>query len=216
VNTSGLPRAIKIYATAFRYVSGCKHRLNGNVGWIDQACASVASMSRFGWKDKLTASRRGVVTFRRRFSKWTHFTRRFYNTAFFRNLFNLLGRVRMVSKVPYSGMLRLVALVRTDVSEERISSMIKVTRISELATTLAVTTNRNTLRMTCFLLITQCTWAFQPHHDLQDYSASNINEYRKVFHKMILGSKTRLASNLTANYKSIIQTMWESRCPITQ
>jgi hypothetical protein len=36
-------------------------------------------------------------------------------------------------------MLRCVALVRIDVSEERSSSFIRVTRISELVTTLAVT-----------------------------------------------------------------------------
>jgi hypothetical protein len=37
-------------------------------------------------------------------------------------------------------MLRSVALVRTDVLEERITSIIRVKRISELETTLAVTT----------------------------------------------------------------------------
>jgi hypothetical protein len=41
-----------------------------------------------------------------------------------------------------SGMLRRVALVRTDVSEELISSFIRATRIGELGTTLAVTSNR--------------------------------------------------------------------------
>jgi hypothetical protein len=45
-----------------------------------------------------------------------------------------------------SGMLRRVALVRTDVSEERSASIIKVTGIGELGTTLAVTSNRCTLR----------------------------------------------------------------------
>jgi hypothetical protein len=45
-----------------------------------------------------------------------------------------------------SGMLRLVALVRTDVSEELSASFINVTRIGELETTLAVTRNRRTLR----------------------------------------------------------------------
>jgi hypothetical protein len=39
-----------------------------------------------------------------------------------------------------------VGLVRTDVSEEFIVSIIRVTRIGELGTTLAVTSNRNTLR----------------------------------------------------------------------
>jgi hypothetical protein len=41
-----------------------------------------------------------------------------------------------------SAMLRRVALVRTDVSEELSASFIRVTRIGELGTTLAVTDNR--------------------------------------------------------------------------
>jgi hypothetical protein len=45
-----------------------------------------------------------------------------------------------------SGMLRRVALVRTNVSEELSVSFIRVTRIGELGTTLAVTSNRRTLR----------------------------------------------------------------------
>jgi hypothetical protein len=45
-----------------------------------------------------------------------------------------------------SGMLRRVALVRTDVSEELSASFIRVTRIGELGTTLAATSNRRTLR----------------------------------------------------------------------
>jgi hypothetical protein len=45
-----------------------------------------------------------------------------------------------------SGTLRRVALVRTDVSEELSASFIRVTRIGELGTTLAVSSNRRTLR----------------------------------------------------------------------
>jgi hypothetical protein len=45
-----------------------------------------------------------------------------------------------------SGMLRRVALVITDGSEKRIVSIIRVTRIGEIGTTLAVTSNRRTLR----------------------------------------------------------------------
>jgi DNA-binding TFAR19-related protein (PDSD5 family) len=45
-----------------------------------------------------------------------------------------------------SGMLRRVALVRIDVSEELSSAIIRVTRIGELGTTLAVTINRRMLR----------------------------------------------------------------------
>jgi hypothetical protein len=43
-------------------------------------------------------------------------------------------------------MLHRVALVRTDVSEERIASIIRVERIGELRTTLAVTSNRRSVR----------------------------------------------------------------------
>jgi hypothetical protein len=45
-----------------------------------------------------------------------------------------------------SGMLRRVALVRTDVSEELSASFVRVTRICELGTTPALTSNRRTLR----------------------------------------------------------------------
>jgi hypothetical protein len=45
-----------------------------------------------------------------------------------------------------SGMLRHVALVRTDVSVELSASFIRVTRIGEVGTTLAATSNRCTLR----------------------------------------------------------------------
>jgi hypothetical protein len=52
-----------------------------------------------------------------------------------------------------SGMLRRVALVRTDVSEELSASFIRVTRIGELRRALAVTSNRSTLRR-CTMLVT--------------------------------------------------------------
>jgi hypothetical protein len=43
-------------------------------------------------------------------------------------------------------MLRHVALVRTDVLEEPIAPIIRVTRIGELGATLAVTSNRRTVQ----------------------------------------------------------------------
>jgi hypothetical protein len=48
--------------------------------------------------------------------------------------------------MPSSGMLRRVALVRTDVSEELSSFFIRATRIGEIGITLAVTSNRRTQR----------------------------------------------------------------------
>jgi hypothetical protein len=47
-------------------------------------------------------------------------------------------------------MLRRVDLVRTDVSEELSDSFIRVTRIGELVTTLALISNRRTLRRVFF------------------------------------------------------------------
>jgi hypothetical protein len=41
-------------------------------------------------------------------------------------------------KMPSSGMLRLEAFVRSDISEESISSIVRVTRIGELGKMLAV------------------------------------------------------------------------------
>jgi hypothetical protein len=49
-----------------------------------------------------------------------------------------------IKRLASSGMLRRVALVRTDVSEELSASFIRVSRI-ELGATLAVTSNRPTL-----------------------------------------------------------------------
>jgi hypothetical protein len=48
-------------------------------------------------------------------------------------------------------MLRHVTPVRTEVSEERSASFIRVTRTGELGTTLAVTNNRRTMRALIFL-----------------------------------------------------------------
>jgi hypothetical protein len=55
---------------------------------------------------------------------------------------NVKGLWRMVS----SGMLRRVALVRTDVLEEPSASFIRVTSIGELGKTQAATSNRRTQR----------------------------------------------------------------------
>jgi hypothetical protein len=50
-------------------------------------------------------------------------------------------------------MLRRVALVRTDVSEEPSASFIRVTRIGELGTTQAATSNRCTLRRNSLVIL---------------------------------------------------------------
>jgi hypothetical protein len=50
-------------------------------------------------------------------------------------------------------MLRRVALVRTDVSEELSASIIKVTRIGELGITLAIISNQRTLQRILYFLV---------------------------------------------------------------
>jgi hypothetical protein len=63
------------------------------------------------------------------------------------NRVSMVGRHLPTSAYPSNEKLsRYVALVRTDVSEERKASIIRVTRIGELGTTLVVTTNQRTLR----------------------------------------------------------------------
>jgi hypothetical protein len=65
-----------------------------------------------------------------------------------------------------SGMLRHVALVRTDVSEELSTSFTRVERIGELGKTLALTTTRRThlvfLRRVRRLLVTACVVPSSP------------------------------------------------------
>jgi hypothetical protein len=50
-------------------------------------------------------------------------------------------------RMPSSEILRRVTLVRTDVSEECIASIIRVITIGDLGTTIAITSNRNTLQL---------------------------------------------------------------------
>jgi hypothetical protein len=58
-------------------------------------------------------------------------------------------------------MLCRVALVRTDVSEELRASFIRVTKIGELETTLAITNNQQKLRRNTNFL-TRATWSNIP------------------------------------------------------
>jgi hypothetical protein len=69
-----------------------------------------------------------------------------------------------------SGMLGRVALERTGVSEELSASFIRVTRIGELGTTLAVTSNRRTLR--------RVTRRHMPEDDiLHSHRRENLKSY---------------------------------------
>jgi hypothetical protein len=70
-----------------------------------------------------------------------------------------------------SGMLRRVALVRTDVSEEPDASFIRETRIGELGTTQAATSNRRKLRRNTNTI-------------LHSHRRENLKSYRMRYDKL--------------------------------
>jgi hypothetical protein len=75
-------------------------------------------------------------------------------------------------------MLRRLALVRTDVSDEHIASIIRVTKIGELGITLAATSNRSTLRTP---VLTSATRHHIPDDDiLHSHRRKNLKSYVKT------------------------------------
>jgi hypothetical protein len=75
----------------------------------------------------------------------------------------------MVSSV----MLRRVALIRTDALEELSASFIRVTRIGELGRTLALISNRRTLRRN-----TRATWRKFPEETIvRSHRLENLKSY---------------------------------------
>jgi hypothetical protein len=75
------------------------------------------------------------------------------------------------------GMLRRVALVRTDVSEE-LSSSIRVTRIGGLGKMLAVTSNQRMLRRNTKSVLTRATWRnIQEDAMLHSHHRENLKYY---------------------------------------
>jgi hypothetical protein len=71
-----------------------------------------------------------------------------------------------------SGMLRLVALVRTDVSEEISASIIRVTRVGELGTTLAASSSETSV-------LTRATRRNIPEDILHSHRRENLKSYIK-------------------------------------
>jgi hypothetical protein len=85
-----------------------------------------------------------------------------------------------------SGLLRRVALVRTDVSEEPGASFIRATKIGELGTTQSANSNRRTLRrktsnLTLFHITLCCDFIIAG----QDYT--NVPAFVEICYTFVLG-----------------------------
>jgi hypothetical protein len=89
-------------------------------------------------------------------------------------------------------MLRRVALVRTDVSEELSATFIRVTRIGELETMLAVTSNRRTLRRNTWYFSKGQMGAQSPRRRGADGCRLYVKQLRAVSE---CGSYTELSEN---------------------
>jgi hypothetical protein len=115
---------------------------------------------------------------------------------------------RMVS----SGMLRRVALVRTDVSEVLSACFIRVTRVGELGTALAVTSNRRTLLVTASVVPSSPILVTLMKDSLSSFLTSVLTRVtrRNIPEDSILHSHCRVkTSNLTQRRNKFYRN-----CPI--
>jgi hypothetical protein len=106
-----------------------------------------------------------------------------------------------------SGMLRRVAVVRTDVSDEISASFIRVTRIGVLGTTLAVTSNRRSLRTLSHSIVI----------DGQD-DVSHIGPSSTLFNLRLrtLTSKKSKAIPVTRQWRTVLPVRYEHHLHIKQ
>jgi hypothetical protein len=93
-----------------------------------------------------------------------------------------------------SGLLRRVALVRTDVSEEPDISFIRVAKIGELGTTQAATSNRRTLR---FHFFAACVGYISEYCILHSHRRDNLKSYKK--HTVRTSQETRYVSAIESS-----------------
>jgi hypothetical protein len=115
-------------------------------------------------------------------------------------------------------MLRHVALVRTDVSEELSASFIRATRIGELGKTLAVTINRRTLRR-------NTKYFLQDPHHVTSQKVENFN-FINCLHESVYNSRAKgrrpledkcdweewaTEENILGAGQDITKEMWELR-----
>jgi hypothetical protein len=93
-----------------------------------------------------------------------------------------LQKLYPLRRIVSFGMLRRVALVRTDVSEELSAFFIRVTRIGELGTTLALTTDARSSQKTQFFIVTAVKTS--------NLTLYPLLQHRDKFH-VVVSSKSR-------------------------
>jgi hypothetical protein len=112
-----------------------------------------------------------------------------------------------------SGLLRRVALVRTNVSEESGASFIRVTKIGELGTTQAATSNRRTLRRN-FSSETSVLTSVTRHNILEDaiiYSHRRGNLKAYIFQSSSFTQYSAASSiflRISSSYKQSFSTLY--------
>jgi hypothetical protein len=112
------------------------------------------------------------------------------------------------------GILRRVALVRTGVSEELISSFVRLTRIGELGTTLAVTSKRRTLRRNTNEIFLQephgVTSQTTPFFIVTTVKTSNLT--MMIMFVISLQEVLTTVDSVTHNTKAIFTTALDRSC----
>jgi hypothetical protein len=122
-----------------------------------------------------------------------------------------------MSRMASSGMLSRVALVRTDVSEEPTASFIRMTRIGELGTTQAATSNRRTLRRNvgCLLQLVLFLFTYSCHPDEGGASSSETSVLTRATRRNI-PENTILHSHRRENLRSYLEISLSHEMDITE
>jgi hypothetical protein len=124
-----------------------------------------------------------------------------------------------ILRVASSVMLRRVALVRPDVSEEPSAFFIRVTRIGELGTALLVTLMKKALGSSETSVFTRATWRnILEHAILHSHSRVNLKSYKDIsvceISADLLNSIIYSLMTLITNFRTLFDVLIVMLCSI--